>query len=146
MTRKQRRFLNIGMVGAVLAIAATLVAVALRDEIVFFHFPTDIIVEKKAAPGQRIRIGGLVEIDSVVREGTQVSFTVTDGENSLPVVYEGSLPDLFEEGQGVIAEGALQTDLKFKADKVLAKHDENYIPRELEDLLKEKNVWQGSKK
>ena len=132
------------MIGAVLAVAATLVAVALRDEIVFFHFPTDILVEKKASPGQRIRIGGLVEPGSVERDGAKVAFSVTDGDNRLSVHYVGSLPDLFEEGQGVIAEGSLRPDLQFDADKVLAKHDENYIPRELQDMLKEENVWQGS--
>ena len=143
MTRKQKRLINIGLIGSVLVLAAVLVAVALRDEIVFFHFPSDIIVEKKALPGQRIRLGGLVEMGSVAKSGTTVDFSVTDGENSMPVRYVGSLPDLFEEGQGVIAEGLLNQDLSFAADKVLAKHDENYMPRELQDLLKEKEVWQG---
>ncbi len=143
MTRKQKRLMGIGGIGLVLLFAAALVATALRDEIVFFHFPTDIIVHKKASPGQRVRIGGVVEAGSVSAEGANVSFSVTDGDNVLPVEFVGILPDLFREGQGVIAEGALHVDGHFDADKVLAKHDENYIPKELQELLKKKDVWQG---
>ena len=144
MTRKQKRLLSIGVIGFVLLLAAGLVATALRDKIVFFHFPTDIVVHKKASPGQRVRIGGVVETGSVTRDGSNVVFSVTDGENTLPVEFVGILPDLFREGQGVIAEGMLKSDGRFDADKVLAKHDENYIPKELQELLKKKELWQGS--
>lgn len=144
MTRKQKRLLSIGAIGLVLLFAVGLVATALRDKIVFFHFPTDIVVHKKASPGQRVRIGGVVETGSVVQDGSSVLFSVTDGDNALPVAFVGILPDLFREGQGVIAEGMLRVDGRFDADKVLAKHDENYIPKELQELLKKKDVWQGS--
>jgi len=143
MTRKQKRFLGIGSIGLVLALAATLVAIALRDEIVFFYFPSEVVVGQKVSPGQRFRLGGLVEKGSILYDGTKVSFAISDGENVVPVVFIGLLPDLFREEQGVIAEGTLQPDGRFLADNVLAKHDENYMPRELADMLKQREVWQG---
>jgi cytochrome c-type biogenesis protein CcmE len=94
-------------------------------------------------PGQRIRLGGLVEKGTIVRgQGTEVSFAVTDGEKSVEVAYTGILPDLFREEQGVITEGTFEPDGVFRADSVLAKHDESYMPREVAESLKEKGVWQ----
>ncbi|MFZ1812892.1 MAG: cytochrome c maturation protein CcmE [Rhizobiaceae bacterium] len=142
MTRKQKRLAMIGGIGAVLMAAALLVMFALRDEIVFFFTPTDIVVDGKAGAGQRIRLGGLVKEGSIVREGEKVSFVVTDTEHDISVSYIGILPDLFREGQGVVAEGQLSSDNQFAADTVLAKHDENYMPKEVADALKEKGVWQ----
>ncbi len=144
MTRKQRRLTMIGAAGAVLALAAGLILFALSDEIVFFKSPTD-IVEQKVSTGQRVRLGGLVKEGTVVRgEGTTVRFEVTDTEHAIPVSFTGILPDLFREGQGVVTEGVLGDDGVFVADSVLAKHDENYMPKEVADVLKEKGVWQGS--
>ncbi len=143
MTRKQRRSVLIATCVAVLGIAVGLVLFALEDSIVFFYSPSD-IAEKSVAPDQRIRIGGLVEEGSVRRgEGTQVQFAVTDTAKTLPVVYTGVLPDLFREGQGVVAEGKLGSDGVFTADNVLAKHDENYMPPEVADALRRQGVWQG---
>ena len=94
-------------------------------------------------PGQRIRLGGLVEEGTIVRDqGTEVEFSVTDGDSSVKVHYSGILPDLFREKQGVITEGTFGPDGSFVADSVLAKHDENYMPKEVADSLKEKGVWQ----
>jgi len=146
MTRKQKRFAGIGIIGAVIALAIFLVTVALRDEIVFFYDPTEVVSGTKVSLGQNFRIGGLVKDDSVVKTNTTISFVVTDGENSVPVSFDGILPDLFREGQGIIAEGAMNTEGRFIAQNVLAKHDENYVPKELEDVLKDKDVWKGKKK
>ena len=143
MTRKQKRFAGIAAIGAVIAIAATLVAVALRDEIVFFFDPTDIVVEGKAKPGDKFRLGGLVAEGSLSKSQTIVRFTVTDGANSIDVTFDGILPDIFREGQGVIAEGELTSSTTFRATNVLAKHDEKYIPKELEGVLKDKQIWKG---
>ena len=143
MTRKQRRGVLIGTCLVVLGLAVGLVLYAMRDSIVFFYSPSD-IAEMQVKPGQRIRLGGLVETGSVVRsEGTTVSFVITDGGKTLPVTFTGVLPDLFREGQGVIAEGTLQTDGVFHADNVLAKHDENYMPPEVAAKLKTKGMWRG---
>ncbi|PVB60795.1 cytochrome c maturation protein CcmE [Labrenzia sp. 011] len=143
MTRKQRRLTLIGAAGAVLAGALGLILFALNDQIVFFQSPTD-IADNAIAPGQRIRLGGLVEDGSVVRsDNAQVSFRVTDMENAVPVTYKGILPDLFREGQGVVTEGIVGPDGVFVADSVLAKHDENYIPKEVAEALKDKGYWQG---
>lgn len=140
MTRKQRRLVLIGSGLAVLGLAAALVLTALRDTIVFFNSPTD-VVEKQIAPGTRIRLGGLVKPGSIARgENLQVRFEVTDGNTALPVAYTGILPDLFREGQGVVAEGVLEPGL-FKADTVLAKHDETYMPKEVADALKKQGHW-----
>ena len=142
MTRKQKRLMMIGAIGAVLMAAVLLVMFALRDEIVFFYSPTDILTENKARPGERFRLGGLVKEGSIKKAGETVRFVITDTEHELPVTYIGILPDLFREGQGVIAEGSL-SGADFSADTVLAKHDENYMPKEVADTLKEKGVWQG---
>ena len=143
MTRKQRRGLLIGLGVGVLSIAAILMLFAFRQSIVFFHTPSE-VAEQKIAPGVRFRLGGLVADGSVVRgEGTSVSFKVTDTIGTVPVSYEGILPDLFREGQGVVAEGTLGPDGQFVADTVLAKHDENYMPPEVARALEEKGVKLG---
>lgn len=142
MTRKQKRLAGIGFIAAVLVAAVALVLVALRDEIVFFYTPTEIIKEHKAAAGQRFRLGGLVKEGSVVKKGVSVSFVITDTETDISVQYSDILPDLFKEGQGVVAEGKLDASSVFVADSVLAKHDENYMPKEVADALKEKGYWQ----
>src|SRR5262245_41321745 len=141
MTRKQRRLTLIGGSLAVLAVAVALVLGALKDSIVFFNSPTD-VVEKQIPPGSRIRLGGLVKEGSVVRsENLSVRFDVTDGKSTIPVAYQGLLPDLFREGQGVVTEGALDRSGIFKADSVLAKHDETYMPKEVADALKKQGHW-----
>ncbi len=141
MTRKQRRmmFVAVGMI--MLAIATALVSFAFRDNIVFFHSPTE-VKEKNFPPERRIRIGGLVEEGSIKREGKVVRFNVTDLANSVPVVYGGILPDLFRENQGVVTEGRLVEGV-FQAAEVLAKHDEKYMPPEVTDALKKSGQWQG---
>ena len=142
MTRKQRRLILIGSSLGVLAIAAALVLSALRDSIVFFNSPTD-IAEKHPGPGTRMRVGGLVKPGSLQRgDNLQIRFDVTDGKSEVPVRYQGIVPDLFREGQGVVAEGTLETGGIFVADTVLAKHDERYMPREVVDALKKTGHWQ----
>ena len=145
MTRRQRRLVLIGLALGVLGLAAALALSALRDTIVFFHSPSE-IAERNVQPGTRVRIGGLVKEGSISREGLEARFEVTDGARSLPVVYRGVLPDLFREGQGVVAEGALESAQLFRADTVLAKHDENYMPREVVDALKKQGVWKEGEK
>ena len=142
MTRRQRRLTMIGGSLAVLTIAAALVLNALRDSIVFFSTP-QMVSEKQIPPGKRFRLGGMVENGSLVRgDNLAVSFKVSDGNATLPVNYKGILPDLFREGQGVVAEGALDGAGVFKADTVLAKHDENYMPKDVADALKKQGRWQ----
>ncbi|WP_339833644.1 cytochrome c maturation protein CcmE [uncultured Parvibaculum sp.] len=143
MTRKQRRaaFIAVGL--AILALAVGLVLYAVRDNIVFFYSPSD-VAEREIAPGQRIRLGGLVEMGSVeTLPGGEARFRVTDMVETIAVSYRGILPDLFREGQGVVAEGVLQDDGHFAADTVLAKHDETYMPPEVIDALKRSGNWQG---
>ena len=145
MTRKQRRLTMIGGSLVVLGIAAALVLNALRDSIVFFSTPM-MVSENHIQPGQRFRLGGLVQTGSLVRgDNLAVTFKVSDGSATLPVTYKGILPDLFREGQGVVAEGALDRSGVFQADTVLAKHDETYMPREVADALKAQGRWQGAK-
>jgi cytochrome c-type biogenesis protein CcmE len=145
MTRKQRRFTLIGSAGLVLALAAGLVLYALRDSVAFFRSPSE-VVEMKVKPGERFRLGGLVEAGTVDKGvGDRVAFAVTDGKATVKVAYQGILPDLFREGQGVVTEGVLQADGSFKADAVLAKHDETYMPREVADALKKQGYWKDGK-
>jgi cytochrome c-type biogenesis protein CcmE len=141
MTRKQRRLTMIGGAGVVLVIAAALVLNAMRDSIVFFSTP-QMVTEQHIAPGKRFRLGGVVEPGSLKRgDNLAVNFTIADGSASVPVAYKGILPDLFREGQGVVTEGALDGAGLFKADTVLAKHDENYMPKEVADSLKKQGYW-----
>lgn len=144
MTPKRRRlWLLIGSL-SVLGVAAALVLTALNDNLVFFYSPTQ-LAEKTIAPDRRFRLGGLVEQGSVKKEGQTVRFTVTDTNKTVKVVYSGILPDLFREGQGVIAEGSLGADGVFAAREILAKHDENYMPPEVAKALKESGQWKEKK-
>ena len=141
MTRRQRRLVLIGAALGVLGLAAALVLSALKDSIVFFNSPTD-VAEKQIPPGTRIRLGGLVKAGSISRgENMQVRFEVTDGKSTIAVAYQGLLPDLFREGQGVVTEGAIDQSGTFKADSVMAKHDETYMPKEVADALKKQGHW-----
>ena len=131
---------------AVLGCAATLVLTALSDNIVFFYSPTQ-IAEKQIPPERRFRMGGLVEAGSVKKsaDSQETRFTVTDTHKSVAVVYRGLLPDLFREGQGVVAEGSLGADGVFVAREVLAKHDENYMPPEVAKAIKDAGQWKERK-
>lgn len=143
MTRKQRRSVFIFGGLSVLALAVGLVLVALEDNIVFFYSPSDVVAQK-VTTGQRFRLGGLVEDGSLKRgQGTEVEFSITDNAEVVRVKFDGLLPDLFREGQGVVTEGKIAPDGTFQADSVLAKHDENYMPPEVAATLKEKGVWKG---
>jgi cytochrome c-type biogenesis protein CcmE len=143
MTRKRRRLYLVlaGMMS--LGGAVALVLSAFNDNLVFFYSPTDL--KTKSAPFERqLRIGGLVEEHSVARaaNGKTIDFRVTDGNNTVSVIYTGTLPDLFREGQGVVAEGKLRRDGVFQANNVLAKHDEKYMPPEVAEALKKSGRWQ----
>lgn len=142
MTRKQKRFAVILGLGAVVVLSVALILNALRDQIVFFYSPTELI-ERPTLATDAIRIGGLVEDGSWIVEGSSNIFAITDGTNSIMVTYRNLVPDLFREGQGVIAEGSLQADGTFLATNVLAKHDENFIPKEVEAAMKAQGVWKG---
>lgn len=142
MTRKQRRAAFIAAGLGILGIAVALVLFAMRDNIVFFYSPTE-VVEKGIGPGTRFRLGGLVEKGSVEHTGpATITFKVTDFRKETKVTYTGLLPDLFREGQGVVAEGALGADGVFVADSVLAKHDEKYMPPEVAAALKKSGRWE----
>ncbi len=141
MTRKQRRLTMIGGALAILAVAAGLVLNAMRDSIVFFSTPS-MAAEKQIPVGKRFRLGGLVQPGSLQRgDNLVVNFAIADGSTNLPVTFKGILPDLFREGQGVVAEGALDASGTFRADTVLAKHDETYMPKEVADALKKQGHW-----
>ena len=144
MTRKQRRLVALAVGLGLLGAAAALVVAAFNENLVFFYSPSD-LATKGVGPDRRIRIGGLVEQQSLRRktDGHGVGFRVTDGNATIGVVYDGVLPDLFREGQGVVAEGRLGRDGVFAATSVLAKHDENYMPPEVAKKLKEQGVWRG---
>lgn len=143
MRRRSRRLVLIVSALGVAGIAAGLVLFALRDSIVFFYGPAE-LAAKAPAPGTRLRIGGLVERGSIAHIGAHtISFVVTDMTKTVKVTYTGLLPDLFREGQGVVAEGVVQGPGAFRADSVLAKHDETYMPREVADALKKSGRWRG---
>ena len=142
MKAKHRRLWLVAGGMMLLAAASALVLVAFQDNLVFFHSPTDVLA-KSVPDGRRFRLGGLVEPGSVdKRDGVVVRFSVTDLETAQPVVFRGILPDLFREGQGVVAEGRLAGGV-FEADEVLAKHDETYMPPEVAKALQEKGVKLG---
>ncbi len=143
MKRKQRRLLFVGLGMAALGLAAALILLAFDENLVFFHSPTE-VQAREFSPDQRLRIGGLVEEGSVVRDGDglTVRFNITDLSQTVAVIYNGVLPDLFDEGQGVVAEGHMRGGT-FQAANILAKHDENYMPREVADALKEAGQWKG---
>ncbi|MFP5358442.1 MAG: cytochrome c maturation protein CcmE [Gammaproteobacteria bacterium] len=134
--RQRQRLLAVGGLLGGLTLAAALGFTALRENLMYFYTPTDLVADD-APVGARVRLGGLVETGSVVRgDGLSVQFTLADCTQSLPVRYEGILPDLFREGQGIVASGRLDENRVFVADEVLAKHDENYMPPELAATLK----------
>ena len=143
MTRKQKRFTVIFGGLGILGMAVALVLTALGEQVTFFRTPSDILAAPSEAEG-RIRLGGLVAMGSVNNlPQSGVEFAVEDANHVIKVTYSGILPDLFREGQGIVAEGQVQPDGTFKADTVLAKHDETYMPREVADALKEQGVWKG---
>lgn len=139
--KARRRLWIFVAVAPILALAVGLSLYAMRDSVTFFFSPSEATVEK-APEGRVIRLGGLVETGSVQRSGDgEVAFVVTDNLASTRVVYRGDLPDLFREGQGIVAQGAFLPDRSFRATQVLAKHDENYMPREVQESLKVKGEW-----
>lgn len=142
MKRKHRRLTLLLLSLGGLAVAAMLVLNAFDDSLVFFYSPSD-LAEKPVEPGKRFRLGGLVEEGSIVRDGATLRFRVTDLSRAIPVTFVGIVPDLFREGQGVVAEGSLGTDGTFAASDVLAKHDETYMPREVADALRDAGQWKG---
>jgi cytochrome c-type biogenesis protein CcmE len=143
MTRKQKRLAIIAGAMAFLGTATGLTFYALGQQTSYFYMPAD-LAKAKLSPGERIRLGGLVEAGTVVRgQGTRVSFAVTDKEDTVKVSYDGILPDLFREGQGVVTEGTFAPDGVLIADTVLAKHDETYMPKQVADSLKEKGLWEA---
>jgi cytochrome c-type biogenesis protein CcmE len=141
MTAKSKRLFVIAAIASLLGVAAMLVLGALRDNIVFFYTPSE-INQSDRQPGRQLRLGGLVKDGSVEIDGMQSVFVVTDGSANITVRYNNALPSLFREGQGVVAEGRVENGI-FVARNVLAKHDENYMPAEVADKLKEQGVWQG---
>jgi cytochrome c-type biogenesis protein CcmE len=142
LTRRGRRLALIAAALAVVGAAAGLALYALSDSIVFFYSPSE-VVQKALRPGARLRVGGLVKSGSVVKSaGETVAFVVTDGANDLKVSYSGLLPDLFRENQGVVAEGVLAAPDEMRAETILAKHDERYMPREVVEALKKQGRWQ----
>ena len=139
--RKKRRLYIVCLGLLCLGVATSLVLTAFEDSIVFFYSPTD-IAEKGLEADRYVRIGGLVEEGSVERHpGNRIEFVVTDFSNRIPVTYSGILPDLFREGQGVVAEGKLDGDQIFVAQEILAKHDENYMPKEVAEALQKSGQW-----
>jgi cytochrome c-type biogenesis protein CcmE len=139
---KKRRRIQLVVIGAVmLTLATAIIGYAMRDGIEFFRSPSQIAADPPLE-GERFRLGGLVEDGSVVRgEGSEIRFTVTDGGAVTVVAFEGILPDLFREGQGVVTTGMLDPDGVFRASEVLAKHDEQYMPKEVADALREQGVF-----
>ena len=134
MKPRHRKLAAIGVGIAALGIVAALVLTAFEKNLVFFFSPTQ-VTAKEAPLGRTFRIGGIVEMGSVKRDGVEVRFAVTDTAKAIPVVYRGSLPDLFREGKMVVAQGQLGADGVFQAREVLAKHDENYMPPEAKEAV-----------
>lgn len=139
-SRKQKRLGILAGLAVVLALATTLVLIALRDQIVFFYSPSDVIARSVEA-GHPIRLGGMVKDGTWTRVGQDNTFTVTDGGTDVVAHYTGILPDLFREGQGVVAEGSMTPGGEFTATNVLAKHDEKYVPKEVVEALKAQGEW-----
>lgn len=142
MRRRDQRLILVAVAGAVLIAAMALTLIGLRDSVVYFVAPSDLA--EKAEPGRRIRLGGLVVEGTVRRDPDGAArFAVTDGATQIEVRYAGILPDLFREGQGVVAEGRWTPGAAFEAERVLAKHDETYMPREVSEALKQRGEWRG---
>ena len=138
--RKQKRLLIIAGLGVVLGLALTLILMALSNQIVFFYTPSEAMA-RHLPVGQPIRLGGVVKDGTWKKDGDDNSFVMSDGKGQITAHFTGILPDLFREGQGVVAEGSMAADGTFKATNVLAKHDENYIPKEIVDDLKKRGEW-----
>lgn len=142
--RKKQRIQLIIFGAVALTLSAVLVGLAFKDSIVFFVAPTELVAKAdagEAPPSQRLRLGGLVEDGSIVRGSDEaIRFNVTDNETTIPVTFVGVLPDLFREGQGVVAEGYWREG-RFEAETILAKHDENYMPREVADAIRDSGQW-----
>lgn len=138
--KKQRRIQVILLAVVALALSTALIGYAMRDGINLFRSPTQ-VAESPPGPAEVFRIGGLVADGSIVKQGTSISFDVTDGVSTLPVTFTGIVPDLFEEGQGTVATGRYVNG-RFEATEILAKHDETYMPREVVEALKEQGVYQ----
>lgn len=140
--RKRQRLVVIGLAALLLGGAAALILTALEDTIAFFISPTD-VAAGELEPGRNFRVGGLVVDGSIERlaDGT-VRFGITDTAHEVRVIYRGILPDLFREGQGIVAQGTLDDAMVFQASEILAKHDENYMPKEVADALKQAGYWQ----
>ena len=144
MNAKYRRLFITIIIILTLGLATKLILMALEDNIVYFYTPNDLIEKFNDTKNiqNKIRIGGLVLESSIKKEGEKTIFMITDRKKEVKVLFEGPLPDLFREGQGIVAEGMFQ-DNNFIASEVLAKHDENYMPPEVADALKKNNVWKG---
>ena len=144
MNAKYRRLFITIIVILTLGLATKLILMALEDNIVYFYTPNDLIEKFSDTKNiqNKIRIGGLVLESSIKKEGEKTIFMITDRKKEVKVVFKGPLPDLFREGQGIVAEGMFQNN-NFIASEVLAKHDENYMPPEVADALKKNNVWKG---
>ena len=145
MSRKRRRMTLVVLGMLTLGMAAALVLTAFEDSVVFFYSPTD-VAEKAPPQDRRFRVGGIVVENSVNRaaDGVTVQFALTDMNKTIKVAYAGILPDLFREGQGIVAEGKLGPAGVFRAEEVLAKHDETYMPPEVAEALKKSGHWQGA--
>ena len=142
MTRKGRRLALIAVALGVVAAAVGLALYALNGSIVFFYSPSEVL-QKNVQAGARLRVGGLVEPGSVTKTANdKLDFSITDGANQVKVSYEGSPPDLFREGRDVVAEGVLEAPGRLRAETILAKHDERYMPREVVESLKKQGRWQ----
>lgn len=142
MRKRSRRLILVAVIGSLLAIAVALALAGLRNSVVYFYKPSELA--QKASVGERVRIGGLVETGTVSRDPQgALIFSVTDGVSVVPVRYEGQAPDLFREGQGVVCEGVYAPGAVFNADRVLAKHDERYMPREVVEAMKASGEWRG---
>ncbi|MBS0271454.1 MAG: cytochrome c maturation protein CcmE [Proteobacteria bacterium] len=144
MKPKHQRFLLIGVALLGIGVSTFLILTAFRENLVFFYTPSD-LTQKKIHATQRIRIGGLVKPHSVQQTGEKIYFEITDHKIILKVSYDGLLPDLFREGQGIVAEGYLRQPDHFQAETVLAKHDENYMPPEVAERLKEEGLWHNAR-
>jgi len=142
MRKSSRRLIVIAAAGSLLALAAGLTLYGLKDSVAYFYAPSDVV--SKAKPGERVRIGGLVEAGSVSHANGAVAFKVTDGSGVVAVRYQGDPPDLFGENEGVVAEGVWRGDDVFTAERILAKHDEKYMPREVVEALKARGEWKGT--
>ena len=140
MTSKSKRLAVFAVIAALLSGGVFLVLSALQDNIVLFFTPSELTPVKMTA--KQLRIGGLIEEGSVQIDGLEARFSITDSAAVVSVLYTGALPDLFREGQGIIAQGRFEDNI-FRAENVLAKHDETYMPREVAESLKEQGVWKG---